>query len=256
MNGGRDPRTVRRHRAAKLADAIEAEIFSGALTPGSRLGSKADLIERYDISYGAFNEALRVCQERGLVTAQSGRGGGIFVASPIERRDPHAITTRAQVGRLIGECEQVRYVLERSVVVDAATSRAPEDVDDLMSILGRLETSSDDDASYRSEVIHLHWRIAKICRNRSLSRLYRMFLESVADADYDIARTPEFRRVNIKTQREVIAAIAAQNTQRAASLVSEHDPLVLIGRDLRDAIMERLSREIAASHATSEALIG
>lgn len=255
MNGARDPRTVRRHRAAKLADAIEAEILSGSLTPGSRLGSKADLIEHYAISYGAFNEALRVCQERGLVTAQSGRGGGIFVASPIERPDAHAITTRAQVGRLIGECEQVRSVLERGVVVDAATSRQPEDVDDLMSILGRMETS-DDDASYRSEVGHLHWRIAKICRNRSLSRLYRMFLESVADAEHDIPRGPEFRRINIKTQREVIAAIAAQNTQRAASLVSEHDPLVLIGRDLRDAIMERLSREIAATHATSEALIG
>lgn len=255
MNDARDHRPLRRHRAAKLADAIEAEILSGALAPGSRLGSKADLIERYHISYGAFNEALRVCQERGLVTAQSGRGGGIFVASPLERPDPHAITTRVQVGRLIGECEPVRYALECSVVVDAATSREPEDVDDLMSILTRMEASADD-AGYRSEVGHLHWRIAKICRNRSLSRLYRMFLESIEDASRDIPRTPEFRRVNVEAQREVIAAIAAQNTQRAASLVSEHDPLVLIGRDLRDAIMERLSREIAATHTTSEALIG
>jgi DNA-binding FadR family transcriptional regulator len=236
---------IRQHRAAKLADAIEAEIVSGMLRPGQRLGSKTDLIDRYRISYGAFNEALRICQERGLVTTQTGRYGGIFVSEHLERQNAYEITTRAQVGRLIDECAAVRATIERDVVADAATSRSALDVDELGRLLARLETNRGD-ANYRTELRHLHWRVAKICRNRSLSRLYRMFLDGVQGPGAKLARSAEFRRLNIAVHRELVSSITARDPGRARALVSEQSPLIMIGADYADAALPR-KRSTSAS---------
>jgi DNA-binding FadR family transcriptional regulator len=238
----------RRHRASKLADAIEAEIVSGTLVPGTRLGSKADLIDRYRISYGAFNEALRICQERGLVTTRTGRYGGIFVNAHFERRSAREITTRAQVGRLIEECAPVRCALERDVVTDAALSRERADVEDLRLLLARLEANKGD-ASYRSDLRHFHWRIAKACANRSLSRLYRMFLEGAAGPGAKTARLAEFRRLNLAAHRELVAAIAARDPERARSLVSERGPLLMIGAFAYAGLAAPIKRSAALSIA-------
>lgn len=49
-------------------------------SPGSRLGSRADLREICGVSVGTFNEALRILQSTGEITVRPGPGGGVFAA--------------------------------------------------------------------------------------------------------------------------------------------------------------------------------
>ena len=52
---------------------------------GDRLGTKGDLRERFGVAVATVNEAVRLLELRGLITARPGPGGGVFVAAPSAR---------------------------------------------------------------------------------------------------------------------------------------------------------------------------
>jgi DNA-binding FadR family transcriptional regulator len=67
-------------RAEEAADQIAAEAQRAG--PGVRLGSRADLRARCEVSVGTLHEALRILQSRGEIAVRSGPGGGVFAAEP------------------------------------------------------------------------------------------------------------------------------------------------------------------------------
>ena len=68
-------------RAEALAREIEEEVSAGVLNTGDRLGTKDDLRQRFNVAVATVNEAVRLLDNRGLVEARPGPGGGVFVTS-------------------------------------------------------------------------------------------------------------------------------------------------------------------------------
>lgn len=64
----------------QLAAILEQRIFSGEFKPGDSLPSETDLVKEYELSRGTVRKCLNVLADRGLVTAQQGRG--TFVSRP------------------------------------------------------------------------------------------------------------------------------------------------------------------------------
>lgn len=72
----------------QIADALRADIESGALQPGERLPSESALTSQFKVSQGTIRQALALLRGEGLVVAQHGRG--VFVRSrPKTRRLAH-----------------------------------------------------------------------------------------------------------------------------------------------------------------------
>lgn len=67
-------------RYVDLRRTIESSILSGALKPGDRVPSEAELVKRYGLSRMTVNKALSALADAGLVVRR--RGAGSFVASP------------------------------------------------------------------------------------------------------------------------------------------------------------------------------
>jgi DNA-binding FadR family transcriptional regulator len=97
----------------RLAHRIEADIIAAGHGPGARLGSEAELIERYDTSRTLFREAVRLLEHDGICEMRRGPGGGLHVVEMDSEAVSHAAAlwlhfTDAPVEDLY----EVRHVLE------------------------------------------------------------------------------------------------------------------------------------------------
>ncbi|MFJ7587152.1 GntR family transcriptional regulator [Streptomyces sp. NPDC097617] len=68
-----DP-TAPRAPYMRVLDALVADIESGALPPGSRLPSEAELCEAHGVARMTARRAVQVLRERGLVVTEWGKG--------------------------------------------------------------------------------------------------------------------------------------------------------------------------------------
>jgi GntR family transcriptional regulator, carbon starvation induced regulator len=89
----------------RAAAFVEADIVSGALAPGARLGI-AELAARYGIGATPMREGLSRLVARGLIVAIGQRG---FHVSAVSRADLEDITRL----RVLIECEALRQSMER-----------------------------------------------------------------------------------------------------------------------------------------------
>ena len=57
-----------------IARELEQEITGGELSPGQRLGTKEELRARFGVALATINEAIRLLEMRGMLTAPPGAG--------------------------------------------------------------------------------------------------------------------------------------------------------------------------------------
>lgn len=208
-----------------MADQIEAAVVEGEIPTGSRLGTKDDLRQRYDVAYGTLNEALRILQQRGYVTSRTGPGGGLFASLPTASLKLSHLILGFREGGTLADCAVVRYSLELPVTLDAVESRTKADIADLEAIIARMTSARDDARAYLFANWHLHRRIAAICSNRVLGNLYCTLLDANESELQDVVPDPQFSTTveeNLAAHRAIVEAIAAGSPERARSAIEAH----------------------------------
>ncbi|MEO8278961.1 MAG: GntR family transcriptional regulator [Ideonella sp.] len=103
---------------ALIAQALMADIASGRQLVGSLLPSELDLCTQFGVSRHTVREAMRMLQDRGLVSRQ--RGVGTLVKA--DKVETHYVQSTASIADLLQYVEDTRLVTERMtpVVADAA----------------------------------------------------------------------------------------------------------------------------------------
>lgn len=221
-------------RAAVLADQIEAAIVEGTIPVGSRLGTKDDLRQQYDVAYGTLNEALRILQQRGYVTSRTGPGGGLFASSPNASFRLSHLILGFRDGGTLADCAIVRHALEEPVALDATRWRTAEDVADLRAIIERMAAAVSDPRRYLLENWQFHRRIAQACRNRVLGNLYCTLLDANEAELKDVMPSPQFAATvaeNLAAHRAIAEAIADGSIEAAKRAMEAHQAFF----SLRDA---------------------
>jgi GntR family histidine utilization transcriptional repressor len=108
-------------RYVDVRRSIESRILSGALKPGDRIPSEAELIEEYGLSRMTVNKALSALAAAGLVVRR--RGSGSFVASPASQEtilEIHDIQAEVQSAGHRYRHEVLRRAARRATVEDRA----------------------------------------------------------------------------------------------------------------------------------------
>ncbi len=123
MNGKAGPGMLASQpQYALIAQALMADIASGRHAVGSLLPPEMDLCTQFGVSRHTVREAMRMLQERGLVSRQ--RGVGTLVKA--SQAEAHYVQSTASIADLLQYVEDTRLVTERMtpVVADAALAEA------------------------------------------------------------------------------------------------------------------------------------
>lgn len=77
----------------QIADALRAQIESGALAPGDQLPAIPVLTSEYDVSIGTARSALAALRDDGLIVTRQGKGSYVRTRQRDEPEpDPSALT--------------------------------------------------------------------------------------------------------------------------------------------------------------------
>lgn len=209
-------------RAEGAAQRIAAAIALGLFTDGDQLPSEAELATQLGVATVTLREALSALREQGLVETRRGRTGGTFV------RIPRAEAARIVVRRLarlrpdelrdLGDEHLAIAGTAASLAAGRAGSEALGRLEDRIAELAAAETHWH---QCRADS-HFHVEIAIAAGSRRLvEHEVRLQAETVEylwvteQGDPDLASA-------IRSHREILAAIAAGDPDRARQVAQKH----------------------------------
>jgi DNA-binding FadR family transcriptional regulator len=207
-----------------IARELEQEITGGELSPGQRLGTKEELRSRFGVALATINEAIRLLEMRGMLTARPGPGGGVFVTQASTRaRMNHFVMGYKWNEATMADHHAVRNALEPLVCREAAQYRRESDIRVLENMLEAMENDAQDALTVLGHTWNLHRRIAKIIRNQPLRSIYL----TMADFLQDAIEGAEFKGFSasehIAIHRELVAGIAEGPGERLEAALRDHE---------------------------------
>jgi DNA-binding FadR family transcriptional regulator len=214
----------------EAAAQMLAEIAQQA-GPGVRLGTKEELRQQCEVSVGTFNEALKVAENRGLVTLRPGPGGGIFSQAPSAIvRLGNLLLALDRDDETVAEAVHVRNALDVLLMDDAVAHRTAADIASLRQEMDNMTQAvrSGDPTTFVKHNWHLHAVIANISPNSILKNFYLGLLEVIEQHTMAVQPTREqplqsYIEYRLELHQRMVDAIEDQDLERARELVAEHN---------------------------------
>ena len=208
-----------------IARELEQDITRGALQPGERLGTKEDLRLRLGVALATINEAIRLLEMRGMLTARPGPGGGVFVSDASARaRMQHFVMGYKWNEAAVADHHAVRNALEPLVCREAARYKREADVRAFERMVEEMEQHEPKDPmTVLRQTWDLHRRIAKTLRNQPLRSIYLTIMDFLEGAVASADETQFDPDGHIAVHRELVAAIAEGPGERLEEALRKHE---------------------------------
>ena len=195
-----------------------------AIGVGAAAARVDKLRTRFGVALATINEAIRLLEMRGMLTARPGPGGGVFVTHASTRaRLNHFVMGYKWNEAAIADHHAVRNALEPLVCREAAQYRRDTDVRVLEHMLETMENDAQDPLTVLCHTWNLHRRIAKMCRNLPLRSIYLTMLDFLEDAVESVDEANFDPDGHIAVHRELVAAIAEGPGERLEEALRRHE---------------------------------
>lgn len=216
-------------RSEALLNQLEEDIVVGKLAPGTRLGTKEELRTRFEVSAATVNEAVRMLEMRGLVSARPGPGGGLFVkgSAPMIQLRHVTLKVKEATATAVREALAVRNALEGQVCADAGTFHTRRQMQKLERLVTKLERLKEP-SEYLPSIWELHREIARISPNELLRDLYIGLLDGAEPSIVAAVPDTDLRTSRNRDHRILIEAIASRDHKLIAKAVDKHNARSLV----------------------------
>lgn len=208
----------------RLAAALIAQIDSGALRPGDRLPTEAQLGARHGVSRSVVREAVQRIKSRGLLLSR--QGSGVYVAEPPAHRplafDPTVLESMEAVVQVV----ELRRVLEGEIAALAAERSTRAQQAGLKRALKAIDVAMAAGRDGVEEDMAFHRAIGAATGNPQFGRLLAFLEQYLLDA-MRITKGNESRREDFMNQvrhehRAIVEAIEARDSVRARAAAVSH----------------------------------
>jgi GntR family transcriptional repressor for pyruvate dehydrogenase complex len=211
-----------------VVDQIQEAILHGKLKAGSKLPPERELIDTFKTSRGTLREALRVLEQKGLITIKTGVSGGAFVKALSTHQVSESLDLLIQYERVsLRDLAEFREGVE-GIVAGLAVERVKnEDIQYLKKLLTDAKTHLEEGASGWDNFIHvdnqLHMALAHIAGNP----IYESVLQTIYDNihryfDQFLPREEGLLRENYRDLYEIVKAVENGQAAQAQLLVQNH----------------------------------
>jgi DNA-binding GntR family transcriptional regulator len=211
LEDGQPPLT--RSAGAAAAELIRSAIVDGRLEPGQRL-KEEELARELGISRTPIREALLVLQTEGLVDASPNRGAAV----------------KAYAAEDLDDLYQLRAVLEGFAARLAAARIGTEDLALLRASCDRFVAlrAEEDVHDLVAENVRFHAVVLAAAGSDRLSEMVRKVVQLPLVYRSYHWYSPEQKLISEHYHRQLTAALAARDAERAERVMTEH---VLEARD-------------------------
>jgi len=208
--------------AVKLADQVAAKlqqlISSGEYKKGDKIPTEPELMERFGVGRSTVRESVRILANAGLVHVQQGKGTFVadasIVAEPLHQRLRRANNK---------ELNEVRHMLEITMVQKAAENRTEKEVKQMRALLLQRKKGIADEMQQLclDADIAFHIVIAEASKNTVLIDLYKTFAKVISDYfQTEYPDTKAYKRSQVLHEK-LCEAIASKEPKKAAEYMSQ-----------------------------------
>jgi DNA-binding FadR family transcriptional regulator len=216
-------------RPARLSvlviEVLVDRIVAGDYPPGGLLPPEPVLCQSFDVSRSVVREALKLLEEKGLVTVRRGHGTVVTEAEDWNLMDPVvlAATVRHDEERVvIDDLVEVRAALEADMAARAATMCTPAELQQLHALVDELGAVLAEPARYLAVDIRFHDELMRISGNRLARAVVRAIHEQARSSAGYTDPYPEDLRVTHRGHVTILERIEAGDRDGAAEAMREH----------------------------------
>jgi len=211
-----------------VVDQIQDAILQGRLKAGSKLPAERELKELFKTSRGTLREALRVLEQKGLITIKTGVKGGAVVEALSTNQVSESLDLLIRYQRVsLRDLAEFREGVE-GIVAGLAVERVKgKDIQYLKKLLADAKTLLDEGASGWDAFLRvdnqLHMMLAHIAGNP----IYESVLKTIYDNihryfDQFLPREEGLLRENYRDLCEIVEAVENGQAAQVRLLVQNH----------------------------------
>ncbi|WP_261382282.1 FadR/GntR family transcriptional regulator [Mucilaginibacter achroorhodeus] len=154
---------------------LHDDISKGKFKPGEKLPTEPELMMQYAVGRSSIREAVKALAAAGVVNVKQGAGTTVNDHPPSQSLDDKMRHAK------FDEVNSVRNLLEKEIVMLAATHRTDEQLEDIKHWLDkRREAIEQDDRTLCMDAdIGFHQSIAAASGNQVLANLYESFTDTI-----------------------------------------------------------------------------
>lgn len=227
----------------KVASALVDHIINGRLQAGDHLPPELEMARQFGVNRSTVREALRELDSAGLVGRRRGSKRMMVIR-------PAALQVGAGVRRAL-VLHEVRFldvweslmILEPPLAAAAATRRSEQDVEQLAQILQRVR-ATEEPLQTICHVAEFFRALGEASDNPALMLAHEPLIQLLEPSlAAMIGKIPQARGRIIDAQRQLCAAVAAKDSERAQTWMTKHirdfkRGYELAGIDLRHAVVK------------------
>lgn len=211
--------------------SIKERIKKGEFLPGSKIPTERQLIAEFGVSRTVVREAVAKLKSEKLIDAR--RGAGMFVLeAPVKKKALENLLERPSTLVRIIEAHELRTVIETGAARLAAQRASPAHIADMYFKFNAFKRKVDAGEPSAEENLDFHLSIAEAAFNERYVDAVKMIAQrvppgAVFDFGGDVFQSSENLEKCLEEHREIMDAITARDSGRAARAMSVHLSLSL-----------------------------
>lgn len=211
-----------------VVEQIQDAIINEDIKVGDRLPSEYKLKEMFDTSRGTVREALRVLEQKGLVSIKTGVKGGATIKKAGTKPIGEGLGLLIQQQQVsLDSLAQFRILLEGFVAEQAAINASDRDIRNLEAIVKKAEkhisTRPDSFDTYNALDAQFHRELAKICNNPLVEVNLNTIHDNIQTYFHDYLKfSPQLLKEDYQDLSDMLCAIKQRNPELARMLAQGH----------------------------------
>lgn len=206
----------------RIANNIEEMILSDSSQVGQKLPSEQSLAASFNVSRNVIREALKLLQERQLITLHVGEGS--YINKPSDQGMTDMLNRIVHMDNIApSTIYELRMILEvNSCRLAAKRIKSEDDFQKLISINEQMERFKDQ----TDQRVQLDMEFHSMIANLSGNALLELFERSITKLIYPVILTAlvpsEGNEDGIHDHQEIISVLRSGDAEKAAAIMTEH----------------------------------
>jgi GntR family transcriptional repressor for pyruvate dehydrogenase complex len=211
-----------------VVEQIQEAILQGKLKPGDKLPPERELKEMFAASRGTLREALRILEQKGLITIKTGVAGGSVVNALTTDQVSESLDLLIRYQKVsLKDLAEFREGVEGLVAGLAAERAKEKDIQQLRELLFEAKACLEEGISQWDAFIRvdneIHLALARIAENPVYESIIQTIYTNIhLYFDRFLPREERILKQNYRDLRKIVKAVVEGKPVEAHSLVRDH----------------------------------